>query len=241
MGNAVVKLTVDDKQYNASLKDARKGLNDLVQSLRVTGSSFDSVSRETMEYVQAIGKMDAASKTAKGKIGEMTNAFIELSQVERQLTEQERNSPIGVALTQSIEQLRQRTIEAKQELVDLGRQLEEVKVPDVGGGSLLSGLTDKLGGALQVFGGNMLTQAVNALQESVTQSTELARAAEGVEVAFERLNRPNLLDNLKEATHGTVSEFELMKAAVKFDDFKLPVEELGALLAFAQQKAKDTG
>jgi hypothetical protein len=32
-----------------------------------------------------------------------------------------------------------------------------------------------------------------------------------------------------------------MKAAVKFNDFKLPVEELGTMLAFAQQKAKDTG
>ena len=32
-----------------------------------------------------------------------------------------------------------------------------------------------------------------------------------------------------------------MKAAVKFNDFKLPIEELGTMLAFAQQKAKDTG
>ena len=32
-----------------------------------------------------------------------------------------------------------------------------------------------------------------------------------------------------------------MKAAVKFNDFKLPLDELGTMLAFAQQKAKDTG
>jgi hypothetical protein len=38
-----------------------------------------------------------------------------------------------------------------------------------------------------------------------------------------------------------VTDLELMKAAVKFNDFKLPVEELGTMLAFAQQKAKDTG
>ena len=32
-----------------------------------------------------------------------------------------------------------------------------------------------------------------------------------------------------------------MKAAVKFNDFKLPVDQLGTMLAFAQKKAKDTG
>ena len=89
------------------------------------------------------------------------------------------------------------------------------------------------------------SQAISALtqelQQAVTQSIELAKAAQGIEVAFQRLNNPGLLDKLREATHGTVNDIELMKAAVKFNDFKLPVEELGTMLAFAQQKAKDTG
>ena len=79
------------------------------------------------------------------------------------------------------------------------------------------------------------------LSECIAQCTELAKAGEGVRIAFERLNNPGLLDNLRKATHGTVTDIELMKAAVKFNDFKLPVEELGTMLAFAQQKAKDTG
>lgn len=89
------------------------------------------------------------------------------------------------------------------------------------------------------------SQAISALtqelQQAVTQSIELAKAAQGVEIAFQRLNNPGLLDKLREATHGTVNDIELMKAAVKFNDFNLPVEELGTMLAFAQQKAKDTG
>ena len=72
----------------------------------------------------------------------------------------------------------------------------------------------------------------------------MAKAAmelEGIERAFKRINQPGMLDNLREATHGTVSDLELMKQAVKFKDFNLPVEQLGTYLAFAQQKAKDTG
>jgi hypothetical protein len=79
------------------------------------------------------------------------------------------------------------------------------------------------------------------LSECIAQCTELAKAGEGVRIAFDRLNNPGMLDNLREATHGTVTDIELMKAAVKFNDFKLPLDELGTMLAFAQQKAKDTG
>ena len=79
------------------------------------------------------------------------------------------------------------------------------------------------------------------LHDTVTEAVQLAKSAEGVRLAFNRLNDPGILDGLRKATHGTVTDVELMKAAVKFNDFKLPLEELGTMLAFAQQKAKDTG
>jgi hypothetical protein len=79
------------------------------------------------------------------------------------------------------------------------------------------------------------------LSSVVSESVDLARAGEGVRQAFDRLNRPDLLDNLRQATHGTVNDIELMKQAVKFDNFKLSLDDMGAMLAFAQQKAKDTG
>ena len=113
---------------------------------------------------------------------------------------------------------------------------------------MFSDLGDKMGGALQVFAGNMLTKAAGAVANlgsemvgMVQQGVEMAKAGEGIRIAFERLGRGDILQGLREATHGTVTDLELMKAAVKFNDFKLPVEELGILLQFAQQKAKDTG
>lgn len=93
-----------------------------------------------------------------------------------------------------------------------------------------------------IFGmGTGFTGLISKVRELTAESVNLAQAAEGVESAFDRINKPGLLDELKEATHGTVSELELMKQAVKFKDFNLPVEQLGTYLAFAQQKAKDTG
>ena len=86
-----------------------------------------------------------------------------------------------------------------------------------------------------------INKFTSEISECINQSVELAKQGEGVRLAFQRLNQPGLLDNLREATHGTVTDLELMKAAVQFQDFKLPLSELGTMLAFAQQKAKDTG
>ena len=245
--NNILKLQVDDKQYEASLKNAQQGLTALQAALRNSGKSFADVDKQTEQYVRELGKMEATAKTTRGSIGEMSSAFVELSRIEKQLTDQERQSPVGKALTESLAQLKQRTIDAKNELQGLENQIKnvgEVKLPDTSG--LFSG--DKLSGMLQVFGGNVMTKAAGAIASlgtemfnSVQQGIELAKQGEGIRVAFERLGNGQILQGLREATHGTVNDIELMKAAVKFNDFKLPVEELGTMLAFAQQKAKDTG
>jgi hypothetical protein len=85
------------------------------------------------------------------------------------------------------------------------------------------------------------TTAINAFtsacSEAITQSVELAREAEGIKRAFDRIDKPDLLQNLREATHNTVSDLELMKNAVKFDNFNLSLDQMGTFLAFAQQQA----
>jgi hypothetical protein len=87
----------------------------------------------------------------------------------------------------------------------------------------------------------VLGTVASGFAEAVSRGTEMAREMEGVKMAFDRLNQPGLLENLREATHNTVSDLELMKQAVKFDNFNLSIDQMGTFLAFAQQQAKDTG
>ena len=87
----------------------------------------------------------------------------------------------------------------------------------------------------------VLGTVVSGFSEAASKGMEMSKEAEGVSKAFNRLNQPGLLDNLREATHGTVNDLELMKQAVKFDNFNLSLEQMGTFLAFAQQQAKDTG
>lgn len=96
--------------------------------------------------------------------------------------------------------------------------------------------------------GNLATKAVEAVgamigkvKELASEAIDMARGAEGISIAFGRLNNPGLLDELRKATHGTVADLDLMKAAVKAENFGIPLKQLGTYFAFAQQRAKDTG
>ena len=253
-GTSVLKLKVDDKEYNASLKQAQQGMLHLEKALQNAGKSFSQVDKSVVDYVRGIGQMEAQSKTARGRISEMSNAFIELSLQYKNMSDEVKSGDVGKALAESMETLKQRTIGAKQELDKLNQSLSGSDSSSSGGGllggggmgSLFGG--DKMSGMLQVFGGNLMTKAAgwaasfaSELGQAVQQGIELARQGEGIRNAFERLGRGDILNGLREATHGTVTDLELMKAAVKFNDFNLPLEELGTMLAFAQQKAKDTG
>ena len=244
-GTSVLKLKVDDKEYNASLKQAQQGMAHLEKALQNAGKSFSQVDKSVVSYVRGIGQMEAQSKTARGRISEMSNAFVELSMRYNQMTEDVKRSDVGKALAESMETLKQRTVAAKQELEKLNQEISGSGSSSSGGGLFGGG---KMAGMLQVFGGNLMTKAAgwaaslaSEMGEVVQQGIEISRQSEGIRMAFERLGRGDMLDGLREATHGTVNDLELMKAAVRFNDFNLPLEELGTMLAFAQQKAKDTG
>ena len=83
--------------------------------------------------------------------------------------------------------------------------------------------------------------AVDKLIDFGKQAVNLAGQLEGVEVAFKKINQVGLLDELRSATQGTLSDLKLMQAAVKFENFKLPVKELGTLMEFVQLRAQQTG
>ena len=87
----------------------------------------------------------------------------------------------------------------------------------------------------------LVSSAIGKIHELVDEGIEMAKTSDGIRHAFDQLNQPNLLDNLRKATHGTVNDIELMKAAVRAKDFRLPLEQLGKYLEFAQLKAQQTG
>jgi hypothetical protein len=83
--------------------------------------------------------------------------------------------------------------------------------------------------------------AVERVAAFVGELTKLSGEAEGVRAAFERINGGRYLDEMKQATAGTVSELELMKRAVSANNLGIPIENLASLFEFAAKRAQDTG
>ena len=83
--------------------------------------------------------------------------------------------------------------------------------------------------------------AIDKIVAFTAEASKLAAEGEGIRKAFERVGDPKLLQGLRDATRGTVSDLELMKNAVKASNFKIPLEQLAKLFEFARRRAKETG
>ena len=250
MADIISRLKLESGEFDSKIKRASQELTAYSAHCRKMGLEMGYANKDAKEFAKSLGSMQTTATTARGKVSELSDAFVNLKAMYNQMTDAEKQGQFGKNLAASLDQLKIRTQQAKQELSDITKELNGAN--NIGGnaGGLFSG--DKLSGMLQVFGGNLMTKGfdlatsavtnlVGEVSSCITQGIELARQGEGVRIAFERLGRGDILQGLREATHGTVTDLELMKAAVKFNDFKLPLEELGTMLAFAQQKAKDTG
>lgn len=237
MADVITRFRLETTQFDSKLRDSAKALQNIAHQAELGGKDFNNFSQKAIETARALGTVQSGANNTKDKLRDLVGSYNDAAKAYNSLSETAKQGEFGKAMAASLQKLQQDIKDTKEELYSLG------EVASGKGGGLFGegGLT----GMLQVAGGNLLSKGlekiVGGLTDAWTKSIELARAGEGVRIAFERLNQPGLLDKLKEATHGTVSEVELMKQAIKFENFKLPLEDLATYLAFAQQKAKDTG
>ena len=84
--------------------------------------------------------------------------------------------------------------------------------------------------------------SIRTISDFLGEAAKMASEVKGVENAFKRItNSEKVLNDLKTATRGTVTELELMKQAIKAENFKIPMDTLAAGLEFATKRAAETG
>lgn len=242
---SLLELGISTGKWDAGLRKAQGSLNNFIQAQGGLAQAIDKENDKIGKFVGMMGDMTSSAKTAKGQMKDYKGTLEQLTMQYNQLTDAQKKT-IGPDYLAAIDKLKNKFREAKAQVEEFNQSLQGIDSSKLNGSGLFG--SGKLDGMLQVFGGNVLTKVAGVgvgfaaeLGDMVKQGTELAKQGEGIRIAFERLGRGDILQGLREATHGTVTDLELMKAAVKFNDFKLPIEELGTMLAFAQQKAKDTG
>ena len=214
MADSIVRLKVESQEYDAKLKRAAEGLQRYADGCRKVGGTLEVVEKETLDFVKAVGNMETTSKSATGKLSEMKKTFTELSVEYKKLTDQEKQSPFGKALAESLDQLKVRIKDSKDELDDINKSIN-------GGGGLSGGL-DTLAGKfglnieqLTKFGGvaavatTALEVAKDAFFESEQNIDEWGRTIEGAKGAYnvflDTLNNGNwsgFFQNLQTAIKG---------------------------------------
>ena len=218
------KLTKSLKETTDAIDYEKKKLQEMSKQLGVNSMSMSQLRKEAKNLQKAL---DSTSKELEPK-----------------------------AWQQYADKLR----EVKERMEELKSTANGLNLSDAGGkegGGILSTLlSGKLGNLKSLFaaGGvigmatvafeklsDMAVAAFNSMKQLISEGIEMAREADGIKHAFDKLNQPDLLKGLREATHGTVTDLELMKAAVQANDFRIPLENLGKYLEFAQLKASQTG
>lgn len=215
-----------ENQIN-KLKDATKG-NIGAQKASATqmaemNANLKTLKKEYSENEKKVIDNTRALNNAKGSY----NALVAEN---KRLSAELRSMPID-ATNAKFKQLQQQLVANTDKLKDFDKEIGR-SFRNVGNyGDSLKSIAGSLGIA---FG---LNEIVSFGKEAV----QTAAKVEGIERAFRALNKPGLLDELREATKGTVSDMELMKAAVSANNFQIPLETMANLLKFAQQRAQETG
>lgn len=85
--------------------------------------------------------------------------------------------------------------------------------------------------------------AINGVKRFVSDSVTMAASLEGIERQFNAVAEAGgtSLQDLRNATQGTVSDLKLMQATVRASNFNLPLENLAKLFEFARIRAAQTG
>ena len=154
--DSILRLKVDSKEYDSKLKSATDALSRYWDALGKGKNTLGSTQAELLKYVQALGSMETRSTTVRGRISELSKAYIELQHRYSQMSDSMKTSDVGRAMASSMDQLRERTIAAKKELNDLGRAIGNLPsgTKEVGGlgvekfASGLNGLNSLISGGM---------------------------------------------------------------------------------------------
>lgn len=223
----------------AANKQQLKSMVEMEAAGRKTSQEYKNMAEQYRTTSKAIRETtkEISAQTQRLSVMDMTMNQLRKQQkmLQRELddTVQALHPEAYGVLEQRLKDVSGRISELKQNAKSFG----EIASSDQVNGIFLGTMATKLAGLL----GQQASKLKDFALESARVGVEMAEQADGVTKAFNAMDNPNLLDNLRKATKGTVNDVQLMTAAVQANDFRIPLEDLGKYLEFAQLKAQQTG
>lgn len=205
-------LQKEAKELSDKIKDNNKQIGDLTKKVDINGMSMVQLKKRAKELQT---QLDNTNQALNPEEWNRTNQA--MIKVKTRISELSQQSQIMKGQLQGTTQV------AEQQSATLNK---------------LSGYWEKIKLAAKGF---ILLKLASYIQDISNEGVELAETSDGVKRAFDRMDDGTILSKLRAATKGTVSDLSLMQAAVQAKDFRIPLQDLGKYLQFAQLKAQQTG
>ncbi len=214
----MVKLEAQGKKNTTEYKNLEKAIREDSKTLRENTNLI-------RQHEQAMGvnslTMNQLRQRAKALRGELNNISKEL--------QPDRWNEVNKKLSETTTRMNDLRTNASQLNKNLGSMVFSKNTFASFWGNLYAQLAMKISGAIR------------KTREFIAESTLLASQAQGIDHAFKRIANKDYLESLRKQTKGLVSDFTLMQSAVRAENFGIPLTQLGKMLEFAQNRARDTG
>ena len=155
MADVITRLKLESGEYDSKIKRAVTGLQRMEDECRKVGGTLAILEKDQKQYVESLGRMQTVSTSVRGKIGELSNAYVELRSQYNRLTQEEKKGDFGKALSASLDQLKTRINDSKKELNDINAELGNTRKEGSSTSTILEDLAGKFGmnvGQLLKFG-----------------------------------------------------------------------------------------
>lgn len=231
----IYALSKATKELKQQQRERLKSMIELEAQGKKESDAYKKLSKEHKEYGRQISinnkQIDELTRKLDINVMSMTQLKKQAKDLRRELdnvsaaTEPERYSVLEKQLRKVDERMNELKVSAK--------SLREIATTETALGAMSGILVTKLA--------EKAGEYLSKMKDIALEGIEMAEAADGVKKAFDKLDDGTILTNLRKATKGTVTDLDLMKATIQANDFRIPMEDLGKYLQFAQLKAQQTG
>ncbi len=229
---AMLKLRNTGKENSKEYKELSKQNGILKSQLTEHQKQLANNTKEANKHTKSIDEKVKSMKTSDMTMAQLIRRQRELAK-QLSLTSRATNPKIYDELQNKYKEVGNEIQKLKGKNRSLGATIRSTFKSKISLGAMMGNLYTKIA--------EFAAQSLAKVKEFVAESTKMAMAAEGIDIAFNRIADKHYLRSLRRDTKGLVNDMQLMKAAVRAENFNIPLDKLGSLLQFAQQRAKDTG
>lgn len=231
----IYKLTKETEKLRKEERHRRNSMIELEAQGKKNTDEYKNLVKECKEYSKQISENNKKIAESIKKLDVNSMSMTQLKKQAKELRATMDNMPKALH-PETYAELESQLRKVNDRIGDLkngGKSLAEIAKSE--------GTISTMFGMLFTKGAEAVGQMLQKMKDVVAEGIKMAESADGVTRAFHRMDDGTMLDSLRKATKGTVNDLDLMKAAVQAKDFRIPLEDLGKYLQFAQLKAQQTG